>query len=163
MISHPFKPIYNENSKILILGSFPSIKSREYNFYYLHPQNRFWKILAKIFNEKNIDTIEQKINLLLKNNIALYDVIKECDVIGSLDSNIKNVKINDIKYILDNSSINTIFFNGKKSFELFEKYNVMNFKVDMDVLPSTSSANAKWSFDKLYLYWNDKIINKLIN
>ena len=164
MITHPFKPIYNENSKILILGSFPSVKSREYNFYYSHPQNRFWKILSKIFNEEKIDTIEQKTNLLLKNNIAIYDVIMKCDIEGSLDSNIKNVKVNDINSIITNSKIEKIFFNGKKAYELFLKYNKNNMnnnKIKLEVLPSTSSANAIWSFDKLYNYWNDKIIDAL--
>ncbi len=164
MITHPFKPIYNENSKILILGSFPSVKSREYNFYYSHPQNRFWKILSKIFNEEKIDTIEQKTNLLLKNNIAIYDVIMKCDIEGSLDSNIKNVKVNDIDSIITNSKIEKIFFNGKKAYELFLKYNKNNMnnnKIKLEVLPSTSPANAIWSFDKLYNYWNDKIIDAL--
>ena len=164
MITHPFEPIYNENSKILILGSFPSVKSREYNFYYSHPQNRFWKILSKMFNDEKIDTIEQKINLLLKNNIAIYDVIMKCDIEGSLDSNIKNVKINDIDSIITNSRIEKIFFNGKKAYELFIKYNknnMKNNKIKLEVLPSTSPANAIWSFEKLYSYWKDKIIDAL--
>ena len=159
MIKHPFMPIYDKNSKILILGSFPSVKSRENNFYYLHPQNRFWKILAKIFNEENISTVEEKTNMLLNNNIALFDVIKECNIQGSLDANIKDVKVNDINVILNNSKVKKIFFNGKKSYELFFKYN--KSEINFDVLPSTSSANASFSFDRLYECWKNKLLDAL--
>ncbi len=161
MLEHTFKPIYDKNSKILILGSFPSVKSRENNFYYAHPQNRFWKLMSKILNENNIETISQKKEMLLKNNIAIYDVIKKCDIEGSLDSNIKNVEVNELKYIIDKSNIRKIFFNGKKAYELFCKYNKENIKIECEVLPSTSPTNACYSFEKLYNYWKDKIYRYL--
>lgn len=151
-VVHTFKPIYNKKSKILILGSFPSVKSRENNFYYAHPKNRFWKLISKILNTKEPITIEDKTKLILNNNLAIYDVIKSCEIQGSSDSSIKNVEINDINYIIKNSSIEKIIFNGNKAYELYNKYEINKFS-NTKVLPSTSPANARYSFEKLYNMW----------
>lgn len=151
-VEHTFKPIYNKKSKILILGSFPSVKSRENNFYYAHPKNRFWKLISKILNTKEPITIEDKTKLILNNKLAIYDVIKSCEIQGSSDSSIKNVEINDINYIINNSSIEKIIFNGNKAYELYNKYETNKFS-NTKVLPSTSPANARYSFEKLYNVW----------
>lgn len=151
-VEHTFKPIYSKDSKILILGSIPSIISREDNFYYAHPKNRFWKLISKILNVKEPITIEDKTKLILNNKLAIYDVIKSCEIQGSSDSSIKNVEINDINYIINNSSIEKIIFNGNKAYELYNKYEKNKFS-NTKVLPSTSPANARYSFEKLYKMW----------
>ena len=156
-VKHTFKPIYNKESKILILGSIPSVKSRENNFYYGHPKNRFWELIAKIYNKKIPVTIDEKIDLILRNNLAIYDVIKSCDIEGSSDSSIKNVVINNINKIIRDSSINKIIFNGNKSYELYNKYESNKFN-NLVVLPSTSPANARFTFDKLYETWKNQIL-----
>ncbi len=156
-VTHPFEPIYDKNSKILILGSFPSVKSREASFYYAHTQNRFWKVLQKIYNyNKELITKEDKIKFLLANNTAIWDSIKECDIENSDDSSIKNVIPNDIEKILKNSNVEKIFCNGNKSYEVFKKYH-KNIKFKVDVLPSTSPANARYTLDKLVDVWSEKI------
>ncbi len=145
-VIHNLKPIFNKNSKILILGSMPSIKSRELGFYYAHPQNRFWQILEILFEIK-LETKEEKIKFLLKNNIALWDVFKSCDILASSDNSIKNYKINDINYIIKNSKIKVIFCTGKSAFNTLSK----NFKTDIPIfyLSSPSSANASKKLETL--------------
>lgn len=122
MIYHPFPPLYNENSKILILGSFPSVKSREQMFFYGHPQNRFWKVVSAVFESTEPVTIEEKRNFLLNNGIALWDVIGSCEITGSADSSIKDVKVNDISEILNIADIKNIYVNGKTAEKYFNKY-----------------------------------------
>ena len=156
-VVHTFKPIYNQKSKILILGSFPSVKSREDNFYYAHPKNRFWKLISKILNIKEPITIEDKTKLILNNNLAIYDVIKSCEIQGSSDSSIKNVEINDINYIINNSSIEKIIFNGNKAYELYNKYETNKFS-NTKVLPSTSPANAKYTLEDLCKIWSMELV-----
>lgn len=156
-VEHTFKPIYNKNSEILILGSIPSVKSRENNFYYGHPKNRFWSLIAKIYNENVPNTIYEKEKLILNNKLAIYDVIKSCDIQASSDSSIKNAKINDINSIIQNSNIKKVIFNGNKSYELYNKYEKNKFK-NLIVLPSTSPANARFSFEDLYEIWKKKLI-----
>ncbi len=160
-VIHPFKAIYNTNSKILILGSFPSVKSREINFYYGHPQNRFWKILENIYDEKIDKNIESKKEFLLRNNIALWDVINTCEITGSSDSSIKNAIPNNIENLLNKTNIKAIFCNGNTSYKLFMKY----FKdkitdIPIICLPSSSPANAKFSLDNLTKIWKEKIYIK---
>lgn len=157
-VVHPFEAIYNNDSKILILGSFPSVKSREINFYYGHPQNRFWKILENIFNEKIDNTIRYKKEFLIRNNIALWDVINTCEITGSSDSSIKNAIPNDIETLIHNTNIKAIFCNGNTSYKLFMKY----FKekitdIPIICLPSSSPANAKFSLNNLTNIWKEKI------
>ena len=159
-VTHPFEPIYDKNSKILILGSFPSVKSREDDFYYAHPQNRFWKVLQKIYNNsEKLETKEQKTKFLLSNGIAIWDSIKECDIENSADSTIKNAVPNDIKSILENSKIEKILCNGGTSFEVFKKYYKNDLGIKIDVLPSSSPANTRYSLDKLVSVWSEKIKN----
>lgn len=148
-VEHTFGPVYDLESRILILGSFPSVKSREISFYYGHPQNRFWKLLSLLYNEEIID----KKSFLLKHHIALFDVIESCDIIGSSDSSIRNVKPNDLSIILNNSKVDTIYLNGSKAYELYRKYCADKYDIEAIKLPSTSPANAAYSIEKLYNEW----------
>ena len=144
-VIHNLEPIYDEKSKVLILGSIPSVKSREEQFYYMHPSNRFWQVLEMVFEEKIID----KKSFLKKHHIALWDVIKECDIKASSDSSIKNVKVNDINQILKVAKIDKIITTGSKANQLYQKYLYPKTKIKNIALPSTSSANAKMSLDDL--------------
>ena len=126
-ISHPIPPVWNKNSRVLILGSFPSVKSRENGFFYGHRQNRFWKVLAAVFDSPVPETIEEKKQLLLENNIALWDVIASCDITGSADSSIRNVKPNDILPIIMKSKITAVFVNGNTAAKLYDKYLFLPF------------------------------------
>lgn len=155
---HTIDPIYNSESKILILGSFPSVKSREVQFYYGHPQNRFWKVLAQVFGAELPTTIDEKKALLYENKIAVWDVIHSCEIVGSSDSSIKNVVPNNIGKILENSSVSRIFVNGKKAEELYKKYIQNDVKIEAICLPSTSPANAMWSEDRLTEFWRERIM-----
>ncbi len=155
MIIHPIPPVYDRNSEILILGSFPSIKSREVGFFYGHKQNRFWKVLAAIFDDTPPETVEDKKKFLLKHHVAVWDVIASCDIEGSSDSSIKNVTVNDLTEILNNSNIKRIFTNGKKADDLYKKYSYQNTGIESVCLPSTSPANAAWSLDKLIAAWKE--------
>lgn len=152
-IKHPFTPIINNDSKILILGSFPSVQSRKQQFYYMHPQNRFYKVLSKIYNEDfvNVD-INTKINLLNKYNIALYDIVDSCTIHNSDDSTIQKVIVSDLYVLLKKSNIKKIYLNGKKAYEIFSKNYPELINISLQ-LPSTSSANALYSLEKLYTYW----------
>lgn len=154
-VKHTFEPVYDENSKILILGSFPSVKSREQAFYYGHPQNRFWKVIAAITGQEVPETIEQKKSLLLDQHIAIWDVIASCEIIGSSDSSIRNVKVNDIQSILKNSQIQAIYANGAKAYQLFKKYVTDAEGYPLYQLPSTSPANAAWNFERLCKVWKE--------
>lgn len=157
-VIHPFGPLYDKNSKILILGSFPSQKSREQRFFYGHPQNRFWRVLSMVFNSVEPKTIEEKKNFLLANNIAVWDVISSCEITGSSDSSIKNVVPNDLKIILENTNIEKIYVNGKTAEKYYNKYSKDYLGINAFCLPSTSPANAVWSVEKLVDVW--KIISK---
>ncbi len=141
---HTIPPFYNPDSKVLILGSFPSVKSREEGFYYAHPQNRFWKVLANIFNEE----ITDKKAFLKKHQIALFDVCASCEIKGSSDASIKKVIPNDIKKLIEESEIKVILLNGKTATNLFKKM-IKDIKIPTISLPSTSPANATYSLDKL--------------
>ena len=160
MINHPFPPLYNENSKILILGSFPSVKSREQNFFYGHPQNRFWKVVSGVLGSNVPATIEEKTIFLLSNHIALWDVIASCDITGSSDSSIKNVIPNDLSEIFQNADIKQIFVNGKAAKKYFDKYTKPTLNKDALCLPSTSPANAAWSVERLKTEW--KVIKEFL-
>ena len=160
-IIHPFEPVYDSNSKILILGSFPSIKSREENFYYANPYNRFWKLIAKILHSDVPTTIEEKKKLLIDNKIAIWDVIYSCEIEGSLDTSIKEPKVNNICNLLRETKINTIIFNGKKASQVYSKYLEHYSGIDYYTLPSTSPTNASYSFEKLYSSWKDVVLNNI--
>jgi len=156
-IMHTFEPIYNEQSKILILGSFPSVKSRENQFYYGHPQNRFWKVLAYLLDENVPQTVEEKKKMLLENGIAIWDVIESCTIQGSSDTSIRDVVVNDFSKILKESSIEKIYVNGAKAYELYHKYAEKKTEIKAMKLPSTSPANAAWSLEKLCKAWKEEI------
>lgn len=143
MIKHPLNPIFNDKSKILILGSFPSPKSREVGMYYGNPQNRMWKVLSKVYNEEILD----KEAFLLKNHIAMWDVLASCEIKGASDNTIVNETPNDLSIILDNASIELIVTAGNKATQLYKKYN--DYDIKHISLPSTSPANASWSLDRL--------------
>lgn len=154
-VKHTINPIYNEKSNILILGTFPSVKSRENKFFYSHPQNRFWKIIAYITNTSPVpSTIDEKKNMLLNNKIALFDVIKSCDITGSSDTSIKNVEPWDLSIILDSCNIKKVYANGNKAYELYMKYCYDNLKRSIIKLPSTSPANASFNFERLLSEWS---------
>lgn len=160
-IIHPFQPIFQPNSKILILGSFPSVKTREYGFFYGHSQNRFWPLLERIFEETIGKDIEERKKFLFKHHIAIYDVIYQCDIIGTSDASIQNVIPSDLSLIFNSSDIKNVFCNGKTSYRYYQKYQEKKIGVKGMLLPSTSSANARISMDDLYNQW--KIIKLLKN
>lgn len=148
-ITHTIPPLYDENSEILILGSFPSAKSREAKFFYGHPQNRFWKVLSAVLEEPFPETVLKKQEMCLKHRIALWDTIYSCDIIGASDSSIKNVIPNDIGKLISQIKINRIFATGAKSAELYRKLIEPKIHIPVTQLPSTSPANAAWSLDRL--------------
>lgn len=150
---HEFAPVYDENSRVLILGTFPSVKSRETHFYYGHPQNRFWKLLAFLCRWPIPATIPAKKEMLLKNGVALWDVIQSCEIAGSSDSSIKNVIPSDLSRILTGSSITRIYANGKTAQKLYDKYQKPQTCMDIIALPSTSPANAAYSLNRLAESW----------
>ena len=155
---HNIPPLYNKSSQILILGSFPSVKSREQAFFYGHPQNSFWRVISKILNEKAPQTIEEKKALILNNRIALWDVIASCDIEGSADSSIKNVLPNDIGRIISESEIKKIFVNGKTAEKYYKKYAEPVLGIKAVCLPSTSPANAGWSLERLCDEWESAVM-----
>lgn len=154
LLTHPFGPLFNEDSRVLILGSFPSVKSREQNFFYGHPQNRFWKVVAAVLRRPVPETIEEKKELILTGRLALWDSIASCEITGSSDASIRNAKANDISIILENSKIERIYCNGRKSHELYRKYIEAQTGREAICLPSTSPANAQWSLEKLINAWS---------
>ena len=156
-ITHEFEPIFDDKSRVLILGTLPSVKSREGNFYYHHPQNRFWKVLAQICKTQTPETIAEKKAMLLANGIAIWDVVQSCDIIGSSDSSIKNVTPADLAVILEKAPVKTIFLNGGKAWELYQKYCKEMTELPAVKLPSTSPANAAWSLEKLVTVWKEEL------
>ena len=154
LVVHPFQPVYDPESGILILGTIPSPKSREQNFYYGHPQNRFWKVVAALFGQEPPQTIPDKKELILSHHLALWDSIASCVITGSSDASIREVKPNDLRIILDHAPIERIYCNGRKSHEMYEKYILPALGREAACLPSTSPANAAWSLEKLIAAWS---------
>lgn len=152
-VKHTFEPVYNEESQILILGTFPSVKSREQNFYYGHPQNRFWRVTSALFEEEIPQTILQKKELLLRNHVALWDVIAECDITGSSDSSIRNAVPTDLSVILLHAPVKRIYANGTKAYDLYMKYTYPVTGLPIIRLPSTSPANAAFGMERLLEAW----------
>ena len=152
-IKREFGPVYDKNSKLLILGSFPSVRSREAKFYYGHPQNRFWRVLARVLECEMPADVPGKKSVLLKNGVALWDTIEECDIVGSSDSSIKNVVPVDILRVLNAAHIRNIYCNGATSFSLFMKYLYPISGITPIKLPSTSPANAAWTEERLFGEW----------
>lgn len=160
-VKHEFEPVYDEKSQILILGTLPSVKSRENHFYYGHPQNRFWKLLAYLTESPVPGTIEEKKSFLLEHHIAVWDVIAECDIIGSSDSSISDVIPTDLSRVLTGAPVRQIYANGATAAKLYHKYQESLTKRDIITLPSTSPANAAFSMERLAQNWN--CILKYIN
>ena len=154
MIVHPISPVFDKDSRILILGSFPSVKSREACFFYGHPQNRFWKLVSGIFGEDVPQTVEEKRAFLIRNHMAVWDVIHSCDIEGSSDTSIRNVTANDLSIILDAADIKEIYVNGKTAYKYYQKYTLPVTGRDAVCLPSTSPANAAWNMEKLIKAWS---------
>lgn len=158
-VTHMFDPVWDEQSEILILGTFPSVKSREMQFYYGHPQNRFWKMLASIYKEPVPVSVDEKKQLILNHRLAIWDVIAKCDIIGSSDSSIRNVFVNDVAGLIAKSKIRTIIANGAKAYELYEKYQLDSTGIPAHKLPSTSPANAAWTFEGLVKAWGELLFD----
>lgn len=155
-LHHPFQPVYDKNSRILILGSFPSVKSRELGFYYGHPRNRFWPILTELFKTK-AETIEEKKNLILSHHLALWDAASSCTISGSSDISIAAVIPNDIPAIMKTSGIERIIANGTKAYEIYMSFIYPKTGIEAVKLPSTSPANAAWSLDDLIKAWGEAL------
>ena len=152
-IVHPLKPLYDEDSKILILGSFPSVKTREYGFFYGHPQNRFWPLMEKLFNVELSKDIEERRTFLLNNKIAVFDSIYQCDIIGSSDASIQNVVPSNLIEIFENAHIEQVFCNGATSHKYYKKYHEKKSGIKAIKLPSTSPANARFRLNDLEEEW----------
>ena len=157
-ISHPFPPVVDENCKLLILGSFPSVKSREQGFFYGHPQNRFWRMLAAVFKEETPLTVSGKIDLLLRHHIALWDVIASCDIHGSSDATIKNVLPVKITKVTETAHIERVICNGALAGKLYQRHLQPLTGIKAIVLPSTSTANASWSLERLIELWGPSLV-----
>lgn len=153
-VKHTFEPVYDESSRILILGSLPSVKSREQGFYYGHPQNRFWKVLAGLLEVEEPGTIEEKKKMLLKNGIAIWDVLESCDIQGSSDSSIKNPVAADIPGLLKKTKIEKIYVNGNAAGKYYKKYILPLTGREAVVLQSTSPLNCRYNMEKLMENWS---------
>lgn len=158
-VVHNLLPFYNKDSEILILGSIPSVKSREVGFYYAHPQNRFFKILSDIYEEIEPISIEDKKLFLTKHKIALWDVIKSCTITGSSDSSIKDVVVNDIKTLIKNTNIKIIYTTGKKAYNLYNKYLLNDVGIKAIYLPSSSPANQTKKYSEIVNEYKKSVIN----
>ncbi len=152
-IEHPFAPVFASDSRVLVLGTFPSVKSRENAFYYGHPQNRFWRLLAALFDTDIPITIPQKKHLLLQHHIALWDVLASCDITGSADSSIQRPVPNDIGTLLAQTSVHTLYANGQTAAALYRRWCEPQTGKPIIALPSTSPANAAWTLEKLISAW----------
>ena len=158
MIDHPFPPLFDTSSRVLILGSFPSVKSREAMFFYGHPQNRFWKVMAALCKKPVPSSIEQKKELILSGGFALWDSIASCDIKGSSDASITNAVPTDLSVILDNTDIKRIYCNGARSFDIYCRYQLPRTGIEAVKLPSTSPANAAYSLERLTEEWGQIMI-----
>ena len=152
-IEHPIPPLYDAASEILILGSFPSVKSRETAFFYGHPQNRFWRVTASVLGAPVPQTVPEKRAFLLSHHIALWDVIASCEITGSSDSSIRNVTPNDLSVILSTAHIRQIFVNGGTAAKYYDRFQLPRTGLEAIRLPSTSPANAAWSIERLCAAW----------
>ena len=159
MVVHPIEPVCFADARILILGSFPSVKSRESGFYYGHPQNRFWRVLAVVLDAETPVSVEEKIRLLRSHQIALWDVLARCEISGSEDASIKNEAPNDLERIFAKAGIQRVFTNGKTAHALYKKYMLPRWGIEDTCLPSTSPANAAWRQDRLIDAW--KVIKEV--
>jgi hypoxanthine-DNA glycosylase len=156
-VDHLIPPVFDARSRVLVLGSFPSVKSREIEFFYGHPQNRFWRVLSMVYDCPFPQSVAQKKTLLLEQGIALWDVIASCEIIGSSDSSIRDVVPNDMRIILQAAPIERILLNGKTAQRYYEKYLAASIPLPALCLPSTSPANAAWSQERLASVWREAL------
>ena len=159
-VLHNIPPVFNHDSRILILGSFPSVLSRDQAFFYAHPRNRFWHVLAAVFSEATPDTVDDKKRFLLRNHIALWDVVRTCDIHASADSSIKKVEPNPVSIILNSAKIESIFVNGKTAEKFYNRLLYPDTGITAVCLPSTSPANARMSEADLIRYWSEALNKK---
>ncbi len=160
MTDHPFPPVVDGNCRTLILGSFPSVKSRENAYYYGHPQNRFWRMMAAVLGESVPETIEEKSDMLLCHGIALWDVIASCEITGSSDASVKNAVPVDISRVMNTADIQQVICNGALAGKLYRRYLLPVTGIEPLVLPSTSPANAVWSLERLVAAWGAALHQK---
>jgi len=153
MLKHTIDPVYDEHSRVLILGSFPSVKSREQQFFYGHRQNRFWRVMAQVLGCAVPESVEQKREMLLTHHVAVWDVIASCEIVGSSDASIRDVTPNDLSRILSYADIREIYTNGGKAHQLYQKYIFPVNGREACLLPSTSPANAGYSLERLTEAW----------
>lgn len=159
-VIHDFGPVFDQNSRVLILGTMPSVKSREAGFYYGHPQNRFWQVMTRLFSAELPETIEEKRELLLANGVALWDVIASCDIIGASDQSIRNVEPTDVRSLLALTGIQRVYANGALAKKLYDKYTLAAAGVNAIQLPSTSPANARYRLEDLVAHWKRILTDK---
>lgn len=152
--AHPFPPLFDEHSRTLILGSFPSVKSRENLFFYGHPQNRFWKVISSVFGEQVPETVPEKRQLILRNRLALWDSVAFCEVTGSADASLRCIIPNDLRVILNSAQIEHVFCNGQKSYSIYTRLIEPMTGRKAECLPSTSPANAQWKLEQLTAAWS---------
>ncbi len=157
-IAHPIAPVFDKNSEILILGSFPSVKSREEGFFYGHPKNRFWRILAGVFEEDTPESVEDKKAFLLRHRLSVWDVLASCEIKGSSDASITNAVPNDVSVILKKAPVKKVILNGKTAQKYYDKYLRKTVSCEAVTLPSTSPANAAWSYENLLCEWKKEIL-----
>ncbi len=157
-LTHPFPPLYDARSRVLILGSFPSVASREAAFFYGHPQNRFWRVLSALFDAETPAGVDEKKALVLQNRLALWDTIAACEIAGSSDASITGVRANDLRPILAAADIRAIFCNGGTSFKWYNKLLRDALGREAGLLPSTSPANARWTPERLTEAWGAAIL-----
>ena len=153
MLLHPIPPVYDRHSRVLILGSFPSVRSREEGFFYGHPQNRFWKVLAAVFSAPVPVSVPEKKAFLLSHGIALWDVIARCEITGSSDASVKNAEPTDLSVILQSASVRRVYCNGTLAYDLYRRYQLPMTGLEAVKLPSTSPANAAWTESRLREAW----------
>lgn len=152
-IIHPLEPVYNADSRLLILGSFPSVKTRQYGFYYGNPLNRFWPLLATLFHECTPETIAERYTFLLRHHIAMYDSIYQCDIAGSSDATIRHVIPSDLQPLLAAAPIHRVYCNGATAYRYYQRYHAQKTGIPGVKLPSTSPANARYRLDDLVEAW----------
>ena len=152
-VEHPFPPVVDANCRVLILGSFPSVRSREDGFFYGHPQNRFWPLLAAVYDEDTPASIPEKKALLLRHRIALWDVIASCEIAGSADATVKDAVPVEIARVMNAAPIERVICNGALAGKLYKRCLQPITGIKADVLPSTSPANAAWTLEKLIQAW----------
>lgn len=157
-LEHPFPPVVDADCRILVLGSFPSVRSREDGFFYGHPQNRFWRVLAMVFNENVPGDIAAKKAFLLRHHIALWDVIASCEIEGSSDASVKNAIPVDIARVLNIARIERIICNGHLAHKMYQCHLEPVTCIKANALPSTSPANATWSLERLVSAWQTTLL-----